>query len=287
MLTTVTDILHDEGFLEGGQEPVFHIRLISGRELNVQVFANNGIHFHTRVKHRGVMPTEYDKCSNGWRRFPQYAPEPLGQYFRHDWEIIIVRGIAHRPVLIGDIAKNKHDLVQKLIGFFATSTEVVSMKKPLESHRTFLRGVRDRAIDPAAAAVVNKWMSTDELDHLPHISQHGDFVVNNLGIGGSRLVVFDWEDFDRVALPGFDLCTALASDTRLTPERMRAVMHSTGGVSQPYETLLRTVCPLLGLTPDGFRRMIPLYLAIFLDLKRNYGEAVQAAVRKLIQCLHS
>lgn len=283
MLAIVADILREQKLLEKGDEPIFNISLISGEQLNLQAFTHDGAHFHTRVKQRGVVPAEYEKCCKGWRSFPQYAPEPLGRYFRESWEIILVQGVSHRPVSLGDIARNRQGLVQELIGFFAASREAAHVAQPMEPHRAFLRRVQERAADQGCATIVNQWLAVDELDRLPHIAQHGDLVVNNLGLRDSGLVVFDWEDFGRVALPGLDLCTVVASDCGLNPERLRAVMQGAGPPSHSYQHLLRNACPAIGLTPELFRRLIPLYLAIFLDLKRDYGDAIRAVVRKLIR----
>lgn len=286
MLAIVTDILREHNLLEKGDEPGFNISLISGDQLNLQAFTRSGAHFHTRVKQRGVVPAEYEKCCEGWRSFPQYAPEPLGRYFRDRWEIILVRGVSHRRVCLGDIASNRQGLIEELIAFFSASCEAGHVAQPVEPHRAFLRSVQERATDQNCAAIVNRWLAVDELDRLPHIAQHGDFAVNNLGLRDSGLVVFDWEDFGRVALPGFDLCTVVASDSGLNPERLRAVMQGAGPQSDLYQHLLQKACSVIGLTPELFRRLIPLYLAIFLDLKRDYGEAIRVAVRKLIREVH-
>ena len=46
------------------------------------------------------------------------------------------------------------------------------------------------------------------LQTLPPLPQHGDLVLNNLGLRPDRgLVVFDWEDYAATSLPGLDLFT--------------------------------------------------------------------------------
>jgi thiamine kinase-like enzyme len=49
------------------------------------------------------------------------------------------------------------------------------------------------------------WVENVELRELPEVPQHGDFVHNNLGRARDTLYVFDWEDYGKVCLPGFDL----------------------------------------------------------------------------------
>jgi aminoglycoside phosphotransferase (APT) family kinase protein len=117
---------------------------------------------------------------------------------------------------------------------------------------------------------------------LPHIQQHGDFVMNNLGATRAGLVVFDWEDFGRVALPGLDLCTLVASDTGFSADQLRAITRGDNRLAPAYAQLIDRSCPLIGLTPQLFRQLIPLYLVIFLDLKRGYGKTIGQVVGKLI-----
>jgi len=230
---------------------------------------------HARVKRRGVAPDEYDSCRAAWRSFPDYAPEPLGQYFAGEWEIIVLRGIEHDYLSVGDIGRDRQQLVGKLSTYFDASRQ--AQLAPGVPHREFLRGVRERTTDANAAAVLDQWILNRELDQLPFIAQHGDFTVNNLALSKGRLVIFDWEDFGSVCLPGLDLCTAIASDARLDALRLGAVTRGA------YARLVDNSCPPLGLTPKLFLRLIPLYLTVFLDLKRGYAETIRHSIRQLIQ----
>ena len=63
-------------------------------------------------------------------------------------------------------------------------------------------------LDDAEAKALRRVMDDRDpaaLDRLPHVSQHGDLVINNLGRAARGMVIFDWEDFGRVTLPGFDV----------------------------------------------------------------------------------
>lgn len=282
MLAELEHILRDRQLLEDGEEPAWNINLISSEQATLQAFAPSGAYIHIRVKQRGVAPEEYERCCNAWRAYPRYAPRPLAQHLTGRWEIILVDGIPHSPVALGAIAKPPRGLVDQLVQFLSDSP---SRKRPKAGvHRGFLQHVRQTTAEADAVATLDKWLTRDVLDNLPYIAQHGDFTVNNLGLSRNGMVVFDWEDFAKVGLPGFDLCTLIASDGALSPEKM-ANLTKGGNVPRSYERLLREVCPAVGLTPSLFRELVPLYLAVFLHLKMEYGEAVRIALRGLIRGL--
>jgi hypothetical protein len=281
VLAAVTEILR-ENLRDLDGEPAYNITFISENILNLSAFTRGGAFFHVRVKERGELPGEYENFCNAWRSFPRYAPQPLGRYFKDGREIIVVRGIRHQPVSAGSIANDKHALVRKIIEFFETVSLRAKAPRPTHSHRTYLRQLQERISDPASAAILQDWIATDRVDDLPQIGQHGDFVLSNLGLTDIGMVVFDWEDFEQVAFPGLDLCTLLMSDMELRADRLRAMINGEDALSAAYAKLLDKSCPSLGLTPDLFRKLIPLYLVIFLDLKRNYGTGIRQLVSKII-----
>jgi len=186
------------------------------------------------------------------------------------------------PVSVGDIGTSAR-LVTQVVSFFANSARC-SQSAETSSHRTLVRGIRERSTDQHSRVILDEWAAAQVLDDLPSIPQHGDFTVNNLGVSDKGLVVFDWEDYGKVGLPGFDVCMLIASDLRLQPNRLRALVR--GEMQCPgYATLIAKACPLIGLTPELFLRLVPLYLVVFLDLKRDYGQSIRVAVKQLIDGL--
>jgi hypothetical protein len=259
-------------------EPAYHITLISPRFINIGALTRPDGHLHIRVKELGIVPDEYENHCNAWRAFPQYVAEPLGRCVDGEWEIFVVRGIPHRSVPAGAVASGTSSLVSELVAFMNASSKSARVATPRESHTAMLRRIHERTNDLICAEIVAEWIAAEPLDELPHIQQHGDFVVNNLGLTDSGLCVFDWEDYGRIALPGFDLCTLLASDAKFDPDAMRNLIPRTGHGTNVYADLLDQACPKIGLTPETFLKLIPLYLVMFLDLKRdhqNYGNAIR------------
>jgi hypothetical protein len=56
---------------------------------------------------------------------------------------------------------------------------------------------------------------------LSYVRQHGDLVANNVGVTARGIVIFDWEDFGRVELPGFDIALFLASCLDYNPVMLK------------------------------------------------------------------
>jgi hypothetical protein len=112
--------------------------------------------------------------------------------------------------------------------------------------------------------------------------QHGDFALSNVLEADGGLVVFDWERFGRVELPGFDalhhatyLSLLAVSDKKgWRPKESVTALLSAGspGVLGSLGTVIRR--PLadcltsLGFDPDGLDALLALYLLAY---AREYG----------------
>jgi hypothetical protein len=278
-------MLRERNLLGPEVEPAYSITLITPHILNISAFTSADNYYHVRVKEIGILPHEYENHCSARQAFPRYVPEPLGRRVSGEWDIFVVRGVPHRSVPAGSIAGGRGTLIPELVGFIDASSKGAKVARAPEPHTAALRRIHERTVDPVCAEIVTEWMASEQLDKLPHILQHGDFVVNNLGLADSRLVVFDWEDFGRIVLPGFDLCTVLASDAAFDRDALRAIITPARNGPDPYAELLDGACPAIGLTPEMFRKLIPLYLVIFLALKsdhQNYGGAIRQLVRTAI-----
>ena len=113
------------------------------------------------------------------------------------------------------------------------------------------------------------------LDSLATVAQHGDFTANNIGITRSGIVVFDWADFGVVELPGFDLATLVLSMTGFEPAR---VLQLLAGTDPSLVLFTESACARLGLSHTMFRALLPLYLAVFLSLKSQFGTGIRHKV---------
>jgi len=109
------------------------------------------------------------------------------------------------------------------------------------------------------------------LDSLGTVAQHGDFTANNIGITRAGIVVFDWADFGA----GFDLATLLLSMTGFEPARVGRLVT---GTEPSLSRFAESACGRLGLPYPVFRTLLPLYLAVFLSLKSQFGTGIRHQV---------
>lgn len=123
------------------------------------------------------------------------------------------------------------------------------------------------------AEVVSDRKIAQILQVLPKQPQHGDLWSGNiaLALGGLRCVVFDWEDYGKCELPGFDLyslvVTALGDfDSSMT------------SFSEAVTACYRALPSYTALEPAVFFELLPLYLLLFKWLKLGYGPTAHLGV---------
>jgi len=102
---------------------------------------------------------------------------------------------------------------------------------------------------------------------LPRILQHGDLAVTNIAIAGGEVVFFDWEDFGLVDVIGFDLAVVLLSLNDFDAARLRAKLAA----PTPEAALATRGCARLDLSTELFLELFPLYLSLFVKVKRSWG----------------
>jgi hypothetical protein len=116
--------------------------------------------------------------------------------------------------------------------------------------------------------------------------QHGDLVVDNLVFRADGVVLFDWEDFRKVSLAGFDLTTLLVSVAGFDAECLQAIRSGgrAGGRSR-LACWLPDACRAVGLATDDFWELVPFHLCVFLALKDRYSQSIRRRVLAVVQGL--
>jgi aminoglycoside phosphotransferase (APT) family kinase protein len=102
---------------------------------------------------------------------------------------------------------------------------------------------------------------------LPRILQHGDLAMTNIAIADGEVVFFDWEDFGLVDVIGFDLAVVLFSLNDFDTARLRARLAAPTAEA----ALVRRGCARLNLSTNLFLELFPLYLSLFVKVKRSWG----------------
>ena len=121
----------------------------------------------------------------------------------------------------------------------------------------------------SAVALARDWAAWQR--SLPSQPQHSDLAINNLGRTATGFVVFDWEDYGRTSLPGFDLSILVCSACAFHMDRVR----------ETFESLARRTCRqdcaiarAVARLPVASERLIDVFVAslvFFHALKRMLG----------------
>ncbi len=112
------------------------------------------------------------------------------------------------------------------------------------------------------------------------IPQHCDFTYVNLGIDDhDTLRVFDWEDFGAIRYAGFDLATFVFSHLSHSDALHVMANDPSGFANKVRGDVGDDVLASLGFTAKQFTQVFPGYLALFMGLKKQFGDAIN---RKLM-----
>ena len=131
-------------------------------------------------------------------------------------------------------------------------------------------------------AVADHWLNQEwivELTKAMHsCPQHGDFVLNNIGISSNGLVLFDWEDFGRILLPGIDIYSLLIS---IGLGRVRRIQDCKG-CSPQFFYFVKRQCLNINITVRELELLIPIYLLTLLYMRRSFGRTSLERLESLL-----
>lgn len=122
------------------------------------------------------------------------------------------------------------------------------------------------------AEVVSDRKIAQILQMLPRQPQHGDLWSGNMAlVPGRGCVVFDWEDYGKCELPGFDLYSLVVT-------YLGDFDTSKSTFSETVRACFQGMPPHTVLEPAVFFELTPLYLLVFKWLKQAYGPAAHRGV---------
>lgn len=140
----------------------------------------------------------------------------------------------------------------------------------------------DTAGEPAAGA----WLESRlrRLAHrYPPAAQHCDFTYANLGVTtDDRLVVFDWEQFGQVTLPGFDLTTFLLGHGHFGGAIGEMLDSPASLLEAVRRDLGEDFLGRIGLSDDDYAEAFPAHLLLFWSLK---GRGFSVAINRRMQSM--
>jgi hypothetical protein len=124
------------------------------------------------------------------------------------------------------------------------------------------------------------------LEAFPVIPQHGDLAINNMAKACTGLILFDWEDYGFVTIPGFDLCILLVSGCNFDLSKLVLLIEN--DIHKMNETsFLYPIVHGMGIHVSQLLDLIMIQLVIFYQLKTQlgYGSDVIANTESLLKQL--
>jgi len=286
MIAAVTEALSEFGAIADGEIPRYHIGLTHGDTVWLDAFRSDGTFFHAKVAEHVTLRDEVRVYHEALRVYDDFMPAPVGYTVRGPWEIFVTEGVEHHPLSVNalDNSMRARKLRSELSRFFERSARKPATSSSAQVHDVLLQRLRAKFNDTWFAPLITYWCSSEAsqlLDALGAVPQHCDFVTNNIGIRNSRLVVYDWEDFGKVSLPGFDLCTLAIS---LINDGMADAigLARDGSDGERLALLVNPACAALGMDINQFWRLVPLYLMAFLYLKQGYASVIRMRIEDML-----
>lgn len=286
MRDIVVDILRGENLLPSNKEPKINI-LLSGT-IGFEVFCDEKLLYFVKLSVKkekaGLfdlpyfdLQAEYLSQVKSYSAFPEFVAKPVGYYQVDIFDLFICKGVSHFPVNPNDI-KGMGDLFDKLKCYFESARSGLIPDEKNERNISLLENVVKNDEVSERRDCIKKWLCGDKLkvlENLDEVSQHGDFSINNIGLTQQKkLVIFDWEDMGKVYLPGFDLFTLAISILGFDKIEVIKLLQ---GKSSYYglSAFVREACDLCFIDPEIFMQLSPVYLSVFIFLKKHYSILVR------------
>jgi len=290
VIGTVTAALVDLGLLRLGPEPRFHIGLTRGDTLWIDAFIDPQHYFHVKCSNVISLAEEARVYAEAAEGFGNFVPSALGYRVRDGWEIFVTEGVAHRQLFPSDLMNPLHarKWVPALCRFFERSRRNTAPCAQPSTAPALLSLLETQFKDSRFAPILKPWCmgaGQRELEGLGSIRQHCDFVPNNIGVTRAGLVVFDWEDFGKVCLPGLDLCTLVVSCVDVDADSV--LVGNSRTLAERCSGLVNPACDALNMEVALFWRLLPFYVLVFLYLKGAYASDVRTRIGALLRRLVS
>lgn len=275
MLNRVLEVVAEEGWFDLKTPFEKSIYMTHGAGVSLVLSRNGRPDLYVKFAQLVSYETLAQRSRAAATHYADLVPRFVGYARRPPLEVLATESIEFRA--IGTEALHSHrdmKLVQEgLTRFFDASrrirVEAVDRFAWLDDFEAYFRN--SRYGKPAAACGERM---RDVMRFVEAVPQHGDLVTNNFGLAaGRRVVIFDWEDFGAVSLPGLDLFTLLLS---LDQDRRR--VPRAGRRQFDVDALLVPI----GLSDRLFRELSLSYALVFRYLKRNYSAEARARLDRVI-----
>lgn len=272
MIAVATEVLAAQGLLgpAGILRTDFWIK--TGDYVLLKVYTSRREFLFVKISELEDLAAEHRAHELAQATIGQFMPRVHG-HFRHEGcNLIVSEGLDHRRATREEILDAGSEVSHHLVRFFKVAAERGRLADPVARMHHELHLLRDHFAGTRHAGALR--IDERTVAALPAARQHCDFVLTNLGVHAGELLVFDWEDYGKLNLPGFDLCVLLLSAVAFDPQRALELLPRPG-VGAGRHPFVAACCSAIGIDLATFSAMLPLYLAAFLYLKQDYSVEIQ------------
>jgi len=282
MLTTVLDMLASRGWFDTSTPFEKSIHLTQGACLWMLLSRGGVLHTYVKFSDCFDLSGEAARCEAAARCYPGLVPAHVGHGRDRGIDLLVARAAETTGIVPERFFDSPPPGLASYFAALPTATGPQGVE-PFK-HRALFEAMSAYFAEHGLAQIARRWMLDEALvtiEGLAAMPQHGDLVLNNLGLAtDGALVIFDWEDFGTVSLPGFDLLT-LELSVSGGAERWLARRAQEGGCP----SWVVQACAAMSLPLTDYHRLAPLYALVFRYMKRNYGPEVRARMDREISAL--
>ena len=285
MLNTVLGMVRQAGWADLDRPFEKTIYLSRGASLWVILSREGKPETFVKFSRLGSLEVEAARCALASATYPAHAPRFIGYRRQENLHVLASQAEQFRAVTatMTESRGVARAVRSGLIAYFERQAQLATAPVP-ERSTEWLDQVEAYYAAHELAPVARRTLKEvrTRLGEWRATCQHGDLVMNNLGLRpAGNLIIFDWEDFGAVALPGLDLFTlefSLEHDAKLARAR--------GQVLHPEKILdIASCCAAQNLSVGDYKGLRLAHALAFLFIKRKYGPEIQGRLRDLIRIL--
>jgi hypothetical protein len=285
MIDTVRGFLREHGLVRGNCSIC---NVIIGRSFIFEIFQRPSSYLVIKASKSADLQREFECQATSYSALPEFVPEPIAFGASRGLFLLASQGVPHVRLTMRSVRRSADRLSEGIGEYVRRSAAAFTHTEPCSEHPEELEKIIGDLQDLELAAVLRCHMQRLDMERLrllPHTRQHGDLVANNIGLTRRTPVLFDWEDFGRVQLPGFDVALLLVSFLNFDAVRLKHWFER----NEPRELdgIVTTAVDHLGIGRSTLWMWLPVYLAHFLHLKTAFGyrTAIRDQVRGLLEDL--
>jgi hypothetical protein len=297
MLKQVMHELAQRGWIDAAADHATSIFLTRGSAWWMLLSLRGEAHTFVKVSDRACLCTEAVRCAAAHASYPGLTPRFIGHLHQLDQpgsglDLLVCQAVPSVAVgaagmtLGRPVRPRQRQLVDGLLAYFgAMPGAQPAPQAPLPDITSLYADMRRYYADHPLADLALPWLNDQNAQRvamLPAMPQHGDLVLNNLGLGPQGLVVFDWEDYGAWPVPGLDLYTMMLS---LWPAFGAGQGANLPAMVAVHGEFVDQACQAMHLPVRQFVELMPLHALAFRYLKRHYGEEVRQRMDQVIATL--